>query len=63
MIYESRSPAAEDVPFRPAGPGVALTRNCMGCGKWRSTIDSRGTGIRWRCMTCCDARAVARAAA
>lgn len=42
--------------FRPVGSGSLVTRNCMGCGLWKTAIGSSGSGLRWRCAGCSTQR-------
>lgn len=43
--------------FRPVGTGSLVTRNCMGCGKNKTTTGSTGSGLRWRCGACSKEKA------
>lgn len=47
---------APDVNFRPAGAGMQHLWLCMGCGKSRPSLGSRGTGVARRCASCLAAR-------
>jgi hypothetical protein len=42
--------------FRNVGLGHQTSRLCMGCNKPRNTIGSSGSGVRWRCLGCIEAR-------
>lgn len=44
-----------DVPWRPAGAGLAMTWRCIGCGISRgSTLGSKGAGVMKRCKPCVE---------
>lgn len=43
-----------DRSFRQVGIGMPRTFGCMGCGKPRQPLGSRGVGIRKRCSHCLE---------
>lgn len=55
MTHDDRQRSKPDAPFLPAGPGLAITWQCMGCGQKRGTsIGARGVGVRKRCAQCVE---------
>ena len=63
MSDERHMHNAPDVKHPPRGEGLVLRKSCMGCQSWKSTLDSKGTGPRWRCRDCVQARAQREVAA
>lgn len=51
----SRQP--RDVPFKPAGIGMGIGGQCIGCGQRRNTtLGSKGRGVQKRCSHCVAAK-------
>ncbi len=60
MSSDNAFRTARDVRFRPAGAGMGsqLQFCCMGCGKQRPTLNSKGPhGALKRCAVCLAAKA------
>lgn len=53
----------QDVRFRAVGVGLEIRWPCMGCGKKRAWLGSKGAGIRKRCGVCVAARVTQKAMA
>lgn len=48
--------APRDVPYLPAGSGMAMTRLCFTCGKPKQHAGGKVIRLMWHCATCLNAK-------